>query len=204
MLTCLRKRHIPWLMAAARAALGPVMVLGAACRWNGIALACLIVAALLSDVFDGVLARRWQCDTAGVRLFDSMADTVFYVGAAVALWIARPEVLHAHAALLKILFSLEAARLAFDVAKFGKPASYHSYLAKGWGLVLAVAVVAAFATGGAGVLMVAALMLGILCDVEGFAMSLVLPAWHRDVKTLGAAWRLRLTAGALGRRNLHG
>jgi hypothetical protein len=35
-------------------------------------------------------------------------------------------------------------------------------------------------------------------------MSLVLPAWHRDVKTLGAAWRLRLTAGALGRRNLHG
>jgi CDP-diacylglycerol--glycerol-3-phosphate 3-phosphatidyltransferase len=130
MLTRLRKQHIPWIMAAARAALGPVLILGAACRWNGIALACLIVAALLSDIFDGVLARRWQCDTPGVRLFDTMADTVFYVGAAVALWIAHPEVLRAHAVMLKILFALEAARLAFDVAKFGKPASYHSYLAK--------------------------------------------------------------------------
>jgi phosphatidylglycerophosphate synthase len=204
MLTRLRKQHIPWIMAAARAALGPVLILGAACRWNGIALACLIVAALLSDIFDGVLARRWQCDTAGVRLFDSMADTVFYVGAAVALWIARPDAIHAHATLLKILVALEAARLAFDVAKFGKPASYHSYLAKGWGLVLAVAVVAAFATTGAGILMVVALMLGIVCDLEGFAMSLVLPRWHRDVNTLGAAWRLRLRASALSGSDLHG
>jgi CDP-diacylglycerol--glycerol-3-phosphate 3-phosphatidyltransferase len=76
MLNVKMKQRIPWLMAAARGALGPVMVIGQACQWNGFALAGTILAALLSDIYDGVLARRWHCDTPAVRLFDSMADTV--------------------------------------------------------------------------------------------------------------------------------
>lgn len=75
--------------------------------------------------------------------------------------------------------------------KFGKPASYHSYLAKAWGLIMAVAVVAAFATGGGGTLICVSLALGILCNAEGFAMSLILPKWTRDVKGISAAMRLR-------------
>ena len=194
------KRMVPWMMAGARAALGPVMIAGESCGWNGGLLASLIVAALLSDIFDGVLARRWNCDTAAVRLFDSMADTVFYIGVGIALWIGQPQVWHEHAILLGSLLSLEAARFAFDFAKFGKPASYHSYLAKTWGLLLAIAVTAAFAMGHGSMLLAAALLLGIFCDVEGFAMSMVLPQWRRDVKTLRAAWRIRcdISADAMG------
>ena len=87
------KQHIPWVMAAGRAALGPVLIAGAACSWNGFALAGMVVAALVSDIYDGVLARRWRCDTAGVRLFDSMADTVFYLCTAAALWVSEPQAL---------------------------------------------------------------------------------------------------------------
>jgi CDP-diacylglycerol--glycerol-3-phosphate 3-phosphatidyltransferase len=76
MMSLKTRQRIPWLMAAARGALGPVMVLGQGCQWNGLALAGTILAALLSDIYDGVLARRWHCDTPAVRLFDSMADTV--------------------------------------------------------------------------------------------------------------------------------
>ncbi len=187
-----RKEQVPWLMAAGRAALGPLMVAGQACGWNGVAMAAMIVAALLSDIFDGVLARRWKCDTAAVRVFDSMADTVFYLGVAVALWMGHRDVLRTHAWLLGELLSLEAARFTFDFAKFGKPASYHSYLAKTWGLVMAVAVTAAFATGRGGWLIAMALVLGIVCNLEGLVMSVVLSEWRRDVKTLSAALRIRL------------
>ena len=187
-----RKDQIPWVMAAGRAMLGPLMVAGQACGWNGLTMAAMIVLALVSDIFDGVLARRWKCDTAAVRLFDSMADTVFYLSVAVALGMGHRPVLRKHAWLLGGLLSLEAARFAFDFAKFGKPASYHSYLAKTWGLVMAVAVTATFATGGGGWLIATALVLGIACNVEGLAMSCVLPDWTRDVKTLSAALRIRL------------
>jgi len=86
----IRKQHIPWLMATARALLGPVLVIGEKCGWKGFTLAALIVTALLSDIFDGILAPRWNCDTAAVRLFDSMPDTFFYAFVVAALWIGRP------------------------------------------------------------------------------------------------------------------
>src|SRR5580693_9475508 len=125
----LRKQHIPWMMASARAALGPVLIVGAACSWNGFTLAGIVVGALVSDIYDGVLARRWRCDTAGVRLFDSMADTAFYACVGVALWIGLPQVWRENVGLLAVLLAAETAAFAVALAKFGKPASYHSYLA---------------------------------------------------------------------------
>jgi len=201
MLSTQTKQRIPWLMAGARAALGPVLMMGQAYRWNGIALAVLIFTALLSDIFDGVLARRWHCDTPAVRLFDSMADTVFYIGVAVALSLGQPQLWRAHETLLCGLLALEVLRFTVDLLKFGKPSSYHSYLAKTWGLFLAAAVIAAFAVGASsprlcGALLSAALGLGMLCDLEGLAMSALLPVWRNDVKTMRAAWRLRRTMRA--------
>jgi phosphatidylglycerophosphate synthase len=185
------KQHIPWMMAAARAALGPVLIAGAACSRNGFALAGMVVGALVSDIYDGVLARRWRCDTAGVRLFDSMADTMFYLCTAVALWIGQPQLWRSNRGLLIALLGLEAVRFGLDFVKFGRPASYHSYLAKLWGLVMAIAVIGVFALHRANVLVPAALGLGILCDLEGVAMSLVMPVWRKDIKTIRAAWHLR-------------
>jgi phosphatidylglycerophosphate synthase len=191
MSTTLDRRHIPWAMGAVRAALGPILIAGAACSWNGVTLAGIVIAALVSDIYDGLLARRWACDTAGVRLFDSMADTVFYLCTAVALWIVQPELWRSYWGLLVGLLALEALRFAFDFAKFGRPASYDSYLAKTWGLVMAIAVIGSFVTRHSSVLVPVALCLGILCDLEGLAMSWVMPLWRKDVKTLREAWRFR-------------
>ena len=194
------KERIPWLMAGARAVLGPMMILGERARWNGVTLAALIVAALLSDIFDGVLARKWKCDTAGVRLFDSMADIVFYAGCAVALWMRHPSVVRSFALPIAAVVGLELLCLAVAFVKFGKLPSYHSYLAKTWGLVLASALVAAFVTKHPSVWIVAALVLGVLSNVEGLAMSLIMPVWRRDVKTLAVALRLRGIARRGGSR----
>lgn len=187
----IKKEQIPWAMAAGRALLGPVILAGEACGWSGIGLAWLVVTALVSDIFDGVLARRWRCDTAGVRLFDSMADVVFYVCVAIALWIGQPLVWRVNAPLLIVLLALEAVSFGVALAKFGKPASYHSYLAKAWGLVMATAVVTVVASKHTTPFMPVALVLGVVCNLEGLAMSWLLPVWHKDVKTLRAAWRLR-------------
>lgn len=187
----MRLDRIPWAMAAGRAALGPVLIAGERCGWDGTRMAWIVVAALVSDVFDGVLARWMRSDTAGLRLFDSMSDTVFYLCVAIAIAIGQPQVWRENAWLLAGLMGLEAARMGAEFWKFGRPASYHSYLAKTWGLVLAIAVVGVFAWPKAHGLMPAALALGIVCDLEGLAMTLMLPEWRRDVKTLAAAWRLR-------------
>src|SRR6185437_14135979 len=181
----------PWAMAAGRGLLGPVLLIGDRCGWSGFTLAAMVVTALLSDIFDGVLARRWRVDTAAVRLFDSMCDMVFYVCVGVALWMLQPQLLVGSLALLCALLAVEAANFAANFAKYGRPASYHSYLAKAWGLVLAAAIAAAFVSGHAGLLMQLALWMGVASNVETIAMSLMLQVWRRDVKTIAEALRIR-------------
>jgi phosphatidylglycerophosphate synthase len=191
MLVIPRKRQIPWAMASGRVLIGPLLILGAILGWNGILLASLVVIALLSDIFDGILARRWSCDTAAVRLYDSMADTVFYLCTAVAVWIEQPRLFHTYGRLLLVLLALEILRFVLDFSKFGRPASYHSYLSKFWSLILAGAIVSIFALHRFNQLVTTALVLGILSDLEGLGMSLILPVWTRDVKTLHTAWLIR-------------
>lgn len=156
-------------------------------RWLG----AIVLVALLDDIGNGMLARRWRVETAGLRLADSCADTVFYLGAAAALWLRDGAVLRGNRVLLAMPFGLELGRYGFDLWKFGRAASYHSYLAKLWGLVMAVAVIGDLSFGGMQALVRVSIWIGIAANVEGLAMSLMLPRWSHDVKTLGACLRLR-------------
>jgi phosphatidylglycerophosphate synthase len=186
---------IPWLMAAGRAVLGPILIAGARSNWNGLGHAFLVLSALLSDIFDGVLARRWHCDTAAVRLFDSMADTVFYLCTGIALCVAHPAIMRENSFALLILCSIEATRFAFDIVKYGKPASYHSYLAKSWGLLLAATVVALFTCPGGHIplplALPLALWIGVACNLQDLFLSIILPTRQHDIKTIPAGLRLR-------------
>ena len=182
-----------WAMVSLRVVLCPIIVWGAYAGWDGRWLGLIVLVALIDDIFDGVLARRWRCDTPALRLSDTVADTIFYLGVAIALWIREPQVLRGNWQLLTALFATEAMRYGFDFWKFGKGASYHTYLAKCWGLVMAVAVIGVLSFSGLQWLIPVSLVLGIACNAEGLAMSVVLPRWKNDVKTLTAAWRLRKT-----------
>ena len=49
-------------------------------------------------------------------------------------------------------------------------------------------------------LVILPLALGIACDVEGLAMSLMLPVWRKDLSTLRVAWQLRgQMVGSIGK-----
>lgn len=184
---------IPWALIALRVSLCPFVLLGARDRWPGAWLAVIVLVALVSDILDGVLARRWGNETPMLRVSDSIADTVFYLGVAGALWILMPDVFRNNRYLFTALFTLEGLRYLFDFLKYRRTASYHSHLAKLWGIVLAVAMIGVFAFAGSEILVRTALGVGIAVNIEGIVMSAMLPRWKNDVKTLGAAWRLRST-----------
>lgn len=188
----------PWILIVLRMLGCPLIVIGARREWSGGWLSAIVIAALLSDIYDGILARHWNCETSTMRLSDSIADTFFYLGVVWALWIRDPQLLRGNWQLFVILFSLEGGRYIFDLCKFGKAASYHSYMAKAWGLLIAIAVVGALSFGKLGALIRVAVIFGIVVNLEGLAMSLILPSWKHDVKTLSRAWRLRREARELG------
>jgi phosphatidylglycerophosphate synthase len=71
------RNAVPWGLVVLRAIGGPTIMLGSNGKWPGDWLAILVLLALLSDVYDGILARRWGVETPALRVWDSIADTVF-------------------------------------------------------------------------------------------------------------------------------
>ena len=185
------KHKLPWAMVISRAALGPTIILLSRFAQRGILFVACILIALVLDIFDGILARRWNVATALLRRCDTLADTVFYASVLVVVALRYPATLHRVWPLLVVLVVLELIQHMFSLLKFGRLASYHSRLSKIWGLLLATALVALLGFGWDKLLGLA-IAWGILCNLEGFAMSFVLPAWHHDVPTLGyAVWMRR-------------
>lgn len=183
--------QIPWTMVGCRTVLGLGIPIAARHPNPEIWLGAMVAAGFLSDIYDGILARRWGTATPALRTADSTADTVFYLGVLTAIVERHWQIVHANLALLVVLLALEALRWIFDWLKFRHMASYHSHAAKIWGVLLAVATFALLCFDQAYWLVTLALYWGILCDLEGLTMSVLLPEWAYDVKTLSRALLLR-------------
>ena len=183
--------QLPLALTALRAALAPVVVALAFARPAPWAFGACLVAAFVSDVFDGIVARRLGVATPGLRRLDSIADTIFYIAALLAAWHLHADPIRAQFAPLAALAALEIARYAFDLRKFGKEASYHMWSSKLWGVALFAAFFALLVFGEDRVAVPAAIWIGIVADLEGLAISATLRAWRTDVPTLWHAWRLR-------------
>lgn len=173
-----------------RAALAGVLLLFATEDGAGLNVAVALCVGFVSDVYDGVIARRFGVATAGLRRLDSAADTVFYLSGAICVWRFHPDVVLSNRWLLVAVIGTLVVNHAVEWAKFGREASYHAWLAKAWGVALFVSLVTLFA-GGTVRLVPAALYLGILSHLENFAITIALPEWRHDVRSVWHAWSVR-------------
>jgi phosphatidylglycerophosphate synthase len=179
----------PQLMAF-RAACAPLILVLAWFGVPGPVLAAVLVAALLSDILDGVIARRLGTATPGLRYSDTIVDTVFYAAAATALRIAAPGAFDGTGLLLTAFVTIHVSRATFEVTKYGRMASYHMWSAKALGLLLAAALTYGFVTARPSIILTCALWVGIGNQLEGFAASALLATWRSDVPSIIHAVRV--------------
>jgi CDP-diacylglycerol--glycerol-3-phosphate 3-phosphatidyltransferase len=198
MLASKRLFIIPLSLTLMRAFLAPVVVLLAIFKPLPWAFGVCLTLAFFSDIFDGVIARRLNVASPGIRRLDSIVDTIFYVAVVYAVWHLHPEVLWKHTLSLCLLVSLEGARYVIDFAKFKREASYHMWSSKLWGLLLFLAFFGVLVVGPTHRLVSLAIYIGIVTDLEGIMISFVLPEWENDVPTIFHAIRIRQAAQAAG------
>jgi phosphatidylglycerophosphate synthase len=187
-------KSVPFMLTGLRALLAPVVVLLSLFAPLPPAFAVCLVAAFLSDIFDGVLARRLKIATANLRRLDSVADTLFYAACVFAAWHLYPATIRQHAGSLAVLVSLEVIRYVFDFLKFRREASYHMWSSKIWGIALFAGFFGLLVMGSSGAVVSCAIYLGMVADVEGLLISLVLPRWQADVPSFVHALKVRRAA----------
>lgn len=175
---------LPELLIAFRAVCAPLIFVLACFGFPGSLLALVLGAAFLSDVFDGVIARKLGTATAALRRADTLVDTVFYVAAGASLKVAVPHAFDNAELALVLLVIAHVSRATFELAKFGRLSSYHMWSSKLLGVLLVVALVQGFVTGEPGAILPLALWFGVANEIEGFVISTLLPSWRADVPSV--------------------
>jgi phosphatidylglycerophosphate synthase len=182
---------VPLALVCLRILLAPVMLALAVYRPEPAGFAACLIAAFLSDFFDGVIARRLGIATPGLRRLDSCADSIFCFSALAAVWMLHPAVIYGYAVPLAILLLLEISRYILDIFKFRREASYHMWSSKLWGLTLFLGFFMLLVMGQSVPWVGVTLVAGIVSDIEGLIISVLLPTWRHDVPSLVHAWKIR-------------
>lgn len=187
--------RIPWLLIYLRFLLTIPAILFGYWHFIGLPYILLMCIASASDVYDGKLARCWGVETAALRQWDSIADTVFFLGVLCGVWFSFPAVYITYKWGIVAIIVLEVIRYAFDWAKFRRGASYHAVSAKIFGVSLLAATLATMGIGIISPFWEIALIVGIVSELEGLGMSIVLTKWTYNVKHIGIAVKIRRNGG---------
>jgi phosphatidylglycerophosphate synthase len=129
-------RSIPAVLVMLRLALGPLLIVNAMTARSATLIMLAMAGGLLSDIFDGIIARRLNVATPLLRRADSLVDLVFYLCVAAAIAITRPGLAAAWRPAVVCCLAAEGIIHVIHFYRFGTPAAVHAWSAKLWGLLL--------------------------------------------------------------------
>lgn len=185
----LKLTMLPWLLVGLRFLIAPCLLLDTLDGKTSIGFIAGYTIAVLSDIFDGILARRLGSSTVRLRQADSWADISLYLCIAVSTWLVYPTVIMQFQQPLLGAIAAQITLFATSLIKFGRFPSFHTYTAKAWGIALFIAVVGLFGFAQP-MLLWGAIVLCWINSLEEIAMTLVLPQWQHDILSLAHAFKL--------------
>lgn len=188
----IKPTQIPSALVGLRFAIGPLLLLDALDHQTGVSFVIGYSIAVLSDIFDGIIARKLDVSTAQLRQADSWADLCLYLCIAASTWLVFPQVILNFSTPLLIAIAAQLTLFTISLIKFRKMPSFHTYTAKIWGLTLLAATIGLFGFHYDRLLWLA-ILLCLINSIEEIVMTLVLPEWQCDVLSLFHALSLRQT-----------
>ncbi len=151
----------------------------------------LSIYAIVSDVLDGIIARKLNISTEEMRRLDTKIDTVFWFSCLFYVCINRPLFLKTHLLQLFILVFSELLIIALGAIKFQERVSYHTILSKCWALCLLWFFIDLTLHPSAPVSFAFSFWYGLLVQSEIVLIIIILKQNHTDVPFVWQALRLR-------------
>ncbi len=179
---------IPNLLSCLRLVLAPVLLYLA---WIGEPTPFLValVCSLLSDLFDGYFARRFNQATHLGTLLDSYGDFATYMTVPLCAWWLWPDLIRREAWFAAAVVTSYVFPIVLGYLKYGRLTSYHTYGAKLSAVVVGASALVLFAGGPPLPFRIATWVL-VLAELEEIAITTILPEWRTNVPSILHARRL--------------
>lgn len=151
----------------------------------------LFATGLLTDIFDGIIARRLNISSEKLRRLDSSIDQVFFILVAAATYIQCSAFFYNNYIQLAILLGTEALTYVVSFVKFKKEVATHAISSKIWTLILFATLIQIMVSCNAAVLFQWCFYVGMVTRIEIIAILLFLRKWTNDVPSVYHAILLR-------------
>ncbi len=187
------KYRIPLILIYTRLVLGlTIIILSIVSIRNYKEIAIILLTlGLLTDIFDGIIARKLNVSSQKLRRLDSTVDQVFFISVAIASYIQCKDFFNTNALKLTILFSIEAITYLVSFIKFRKEIATHTIGAKVWTLFLFSTLIEIIFHCKSIILFELCFWIGLFTRFEIIAIIIVLKKWTNDVPTFYHALLLR-------------
>jgi CDP-diacylglycerol--glycerol-3-phosphate 3-phosphatidyltransferase len=154
----------------------------------------LLPISFFTDAVDGFLARRYQVVSRFGSRLDSIADDLTVLMGILGVCFFRPGFIYAELRMVVILTALYVVQLVMALVVYGKPTSFHTYVAKAAAVLQAIFLVLFFFLSQWPVfLFYIAAIVTAMQIVEEIILIKLLPNWQADVK--GIWWVLNRRSG---------
>lgn len=184
------KNHIPIALTALRVLLSPLIILLAIYDRHEL-IVIIFWLAILTDIFDGIIARHLKISTPFLRRADTIADRIFWIAAIICIRILCPGFFSEKIMLILIVLAIEISSHLVSYIKFGREASTHNLLSKFWGILIVPAFSDVMFDCHSKWLFDVCLIAGAVARFESVLIMSVIRIWDCDIPSLVHAFRLR-------------
>lgn len=186
-------KAIPYLLIALRFIFAPVILslsyfMGEKSR---LIILVLMYLGLITDIFDGIIARKTGVSSEKLRRLDSQTDMVFWLSLGFAVYFLNPDLIKNEWIGVIIILGMEALCYIVSWLKFGKETCTHAFLSKMWGLSLLITFTYLIGFQVAGWAFYLTVVLGFIAHIDVILIILILPKWQYDVPSSYHAWKIR-------------
>lgn len=150
-----------------------------------------LIIGLLTDIFDGIIARKLGISSERLRRLDSTIDQVFHLCIVISTIIKYPIFYTQNWKILTILGISELLIYVISFVKFKKEVATHSLGAKLWSLIIFATLVEIISTGNSNILLKICVIIGIITRIEIMAILFILPKWTNDVPSVFHAIKIK-------------
>jgi len=151
----------------------------------------LIILGVLTDIFDGIIARKLNVSSQYLRRMDSSIDQVFWICTLIGAFIICTDFFKINYMKLLILLAVEGLTYVVSFIKFKKEVATHAILSKIWTLTIMVTLIQIILSCNSVIFFNICFYFGILTRIEIIAILFILKEWTNDVPSLYHAILLR-------------
>ena len=185
--------NIPILLIVFRLLLAPIIL--ALAYFIGESTKTLIVIlmylGLISDILDGIIARKQNISSEKLRRMDSQTDMLFWLSIGFATWILYPKLISDNAMVIWVILGMEISCYVISLIKFKRETCTHAFLSKLWGITLLIAFTSLIGFNHSGIPFAMAIIMGLISHIDRILITLILPKWTHDIPSAYHAYLIR-------------